>query len=72
MSPGPAKGLGPTPPNRLFWGCQPSRRGGGVADWTGEWMGGRGEGAVWIDPSGELFSARAGGRMVLGERARPW
>jgi len=35
-------------------------------------MGGRGEGAVWIDPSGELFSARAGGRMVLGERARPW
>ena len=32
---------------------------------TGEVADGRGEGAVCIDPSGELLSIRAGGRMLL-------
>ena len=40
-----------------------------MVEWIGEWIGGSGDGAVWIDPSGELLSALAGGRMVSGEAA---
>ncbi len=52
--------------NNGFW-LQPSIIGGGVAACMGEFAVGSGEGAVCIDPSGELFSALAGGRIILGD-----
>ena len=49
------------------FGLQPSITGGGVAACIGELADGRGEGAVWMEPSGELLSILAGGRMFSGD-----